>query len=129
MAHTSDLRQSLERNEERLFVFPLEGLQEEWRQRKLRTAHKFAGYVAPAKDTLTAYKICRELGVFGRVAVTTAGNGRTIVIVKGYPGVRSVLTGTTQRQRLISCSSAMRRCSWFRPTRPSPKWNVNFCGR
>lgn len=31
MAHTNSLRHSLERNEERLFVFPLEGLQEAWR--------------------------------------------------------------------------------------------------
>jgi hypothetical protein len=94
MAHTSDLRQSLERNEERLFVFPLEGLEEEWRQSRLRTAHKFAGYVAPARDSLTAFKICRELGINGRVAVTTAADSRSYVIVKGYPGVRSVLTGT-----------------------------------
>ncbi len=94
MAHTSDLRQTLECNEERLFVFPLEGLEEEWRQSKLRTAHKFAGYVAPARDSMTAFKICRELGINGRVAVTTAADGRSYVIVKGYPGVRSVLTGT-----------------------------------
>ena len=94
MAHTSDLRQSLERNEERLFVFPLEGLEEEWRQSKLRTAHKFSGYVAPARDSTTAFKICRELGIDGRVAVTTAADSRSYVIVKGYPGVRSVLTGT-----------------------------------
>ena len=31
MAHTNQLSQSLVSNEERLLVFPLEGLQEEWR--------------------------------------------------------------------------------------------------
>jgi hypothetical protein len=94
MAHTNSLRHSLERNEERLFVFPLEGLQEAWRQNRLRTAHKAAGFVAPVRDTMTAYQICKDLGIQGRAAVTTLADGRSYVIIKGYPGVRSVLTGT-----------------------------------
>ncbi len=92
MAHTSQFRQTLERNEEILHVFPLEALMEERRHRKLRTSKTLSGYVAPAKDTITALQICKELGITGRVAVTTAANGRSYVIVKGYPGMRSVLT-------------------------------------
>ncbi len=104
MAHTNQLgaskesarqlEQTLRCNQELLIVFPMEELKEEWRERKMRTAHKFAGYVAPAKDSLTAYRLCRELGIHGRVAVTTAADGRSYVLVKGYPGTRSILTGT-----------------------------------
>ena len=94
MAHTNSLKHSLEHKEERLFVFPLEGLQEAWRQNRLRTAHKAAGFVAPVRDTMTAYQICKDLGIQGRAAVITLADGRSYVIIKGYPGVRSVLTGT-----------------------------------
>ena len=88
------LEQMLRRNQEVLIIFPLEELQQEWRQSRIRTAHKLAGYVAPAKDSLTAMQLCRELGIHGRVAVTTAADGSSYVIVKGYPGTRTILTGT-----------------------------------
>lgn len=94
MSDKERIKQTLKRNEERLYVFPFDGLQEEWRQRKLGSVKTAAGLVAPARDAVTAYRICKELGIMGRVAFTTLADGRGIVIVKGYPGLRMVLTGT-----------------------------------
>lgn len=104
MAHPSQLRSSQDvtgaleqmlcRNQELLTVFPMDELKQERLHRKLRTAHNFPGFIAPAKDSLTASQLCRELGIHGRVGVITAADGRSYVIVKGYPGTRTVLTGT-----------------------------------
>lgn len=94
MSNKQQIKQTLERNEERLYFFPAGDLHEELRQRRLRNAKSAVGLVAPAKDAVTAYKLCRELGITGRVAYTTLVDGRGIVIVKGYPGLRTVLTGT-----------------------------------
>lgn len=94
MGDTEKIKQALEKNQESLYVIPLDDLYEEYKQRKLRNSKTLAGLAAPARDSLTANKICRELGIMGRTAVTTAANGRSYVTIKGYPGLRSVLTGT-----------------------------------
>lgn len=94
MSNKQQIKQTLERNEERLYIFPADDLYEELRQRRLRNSKTAAGLAAPARDAMTAYKLCRELGITGRVAYSTLADGRGIVIVKGYPGTRTVLTGT-----------------------------------
>jgi hypothetical protein len=48
VAHTNQLRETLEKNHEILHVLPVEVLIEEQRQRKLRIAKNLAGYVSPA---------------------------------------------------------------------------------
>lgn len=104
MIHHSELRQELEENEIVLQVFSVEDLEIEWHHRKRRDGsnQKFdtrfndikdyaAGMVSPARDTRTAIRICKDLGLNGKYIIKTV-DSKQYVIFKGYPGLRNIFT-------------------------------------
>lgn len=52
-----------------------------------------ASLATPVQDVLLARALINEVGLNGR-AVTKTMNGRTYIILKGYPGLRRSLSGT-----------------------------------
>jgi hypothetical protein len=55
---------------------------------------KLSGFIIPAKDTLMhVVPIAKDLGLYGKVVIKTVKN-KEYVIIKGYSGSRSFLTGT-----------------------------------
>lgn len=65
-------------------------LWEEWR----RAPHAVAAYFATGSDIMLATKLAKDFGTMtGRVHYKTYG-GKVHIILKGRPGLRSILTGT-----------------------------------
>ena len=52
-----------------------------------------ASYASPLRDSLTAIRLLRELGLTGKVVIKNYG-GKTYVILKGYAGDRKLFQGT-----------------------------------
>ncbi len=86
------LIQTMRRNETVLQVLPAEDLLREW-QHLRGPARTAANYVAPTLDAITLAKLVREMGLVGKVVIKKVG-GKTYVILKGYPGKRTILRGT-----------------------------------
>lgn len=53
-----------------------------------------ASYYASADDLITLSKLVGDLGSFGAQAYVKTYGGKPHIILKGYPGLRRVLTGT-----------------------------------
>lgn len=54
-----------------------------------------ANYYSTADDAVTMAKLVGDLGSFGAKAYIKTYQGKPHIILKGYPGLRKVLTGTT----------------------------------
>lgn len=100
MIKHSQLRKELEENEIILQVFPLDDLVEEWQRKKqvelkpytnFKNMKNAAGLVSPVRDSMTAMRICKDLGLNGKYIIKTVGS-KQYIIFKGYPGLRDIFT-------------------------------------
>ncbi len=94
-------------NEIVIEVFELDDLRSEWRTRKEKTplekgiitrsggskGKKMLGLIPHALDSVTAVRICKDLGLLGKVYTKVIKN-KEYVIFKGYAGLRNYFTGT-----------------------------------
>lgn len=98
MSKSQQLHSTINANPEELHIMPLDEFREI--AQKLRDtvsndvdANTVTSLVSPAQDLLLARNLINEVGLTGR-AITKNVNGKTYVILKGYPGLRQKLTGT-----------------------------------
>ncbi len=104
----NELRQEIQSNKHEIYVVSLEEmdaivrsspngsrptLQQEWHALK-RKMGVGASYYASAEDVATMAKLVGDLGGFGARAYIKTYGGKTHIILKGYPGLRRILTGT-----------------------------------
>lgn len=103
-----ELRQEIKSNQHEVFVVSYEEMdaiirsspkgemphvQEAWQKLK-RKAEVGASYYASADDIRTLSKLVGDLGGFATKAYVKTYGGKPHIILKGHPGLRSVLTGT-----------------------------------
>ncbi len=101
MILNEQLLKDIKKDETILQVFDLEDLTQEWHHQKRKSSKGFsnqsikkaANFVSPLKDSATAIRICKDLGLNGQYVIKTVGK-KQYVIFKGYPGQRTILTGT-----------------------------------
>jgi len=67
--------------------------QERWAKLK-KQANFAANYYSTSEDLMTIEKLVSELGGFGARAYIRTYGGKAHIILKGYPGLRKILTGT-----------------------------------
>lgn len=67
--------------------------QERWAKIK-QAANIAASFYSTSEDLLTIEKLVTELGGFGARAYIKTYAGKAHIILKGYPGLRKILTGT-----------------------------------
>lgn len=99
MIREEQLADEIRRNETILQVFDMEDLYQEWYMRKQNApqihyssaARTAANFISPIRDSVTAIRICKDLGMFGQYVVKTVGD-KQYVIFKGYAGVREIFT-------------------------------------
>lgn len=97
----SQIKPALESNQETLYMFSMESLLKEAKEKlgkslddyTVSDAKKHGSYYVPIADSLVAMKILKDLGISGK-AVMKNVSGKSYVILKGLPGKRNILTGT-----------------------------------
>ena len=102
------LRQNILSNQHEIFVISMEEMdaivqsfsgakkpkvQKAWQTIRGK-AEASASYYASATDIVTLTKLIGDLGGFGAKAYVKTYGGKPHIILKGYPGLRKVLTGT-----------------------------------
>ena len=102
------LRQKIQSNQHEVFVIPIEemdaivrsaprskidDIRQAWQEIKGKAAVG-ASYYATADDLRTLSKLVGDLGGFTARAYIKTYGGKPHIILKGYPGLRNMLTGT-----------------------------------
>lgn len=95
------IKPALEANQQTIHMFSLEDLAKElsYKLGKTLDGYTFSdtktigSYYVPVTDAIVVQKILKDLGISGQAILKNVDN-KSYVILKGYPGKRSVLTGT-----------------------------------
>lgn len=94
---TSKLSNLIANNHENICIISKEQLITLYEDKVLNnpvsTARTMAGYASAALDLSVLTKVLRDLGVMGKVYEKVA-NGKTYIIFKGNPIIRTIFTGT-----------------------------------
>ncbi len=106
VAEKQEMRRTIKRNKHEVYILSLEEIdnvfkcnasgkyvKDQWV--KLKNKVEFsANYTAAGKDTVLLAKLIGDLGYGGTKAYLKRYGGNTHIILKGYPGLRKILTGT-----------------------------------
>ncbi|WP_299017165.1 hypothetical protein [uncultured Photobacterium sp.] len=87
------LHEQLRQNHQTAFVLSEEQVVELAKNKGVPLAKLLGGNAATALDLKTLTKLVRELGFTGRI-IQKRVSGKTYIIFKGYPGLRSIFMGT-----------------------------------